>query len=225
MIAVCGASGRLGTIATRKLDIYKGSHFQHPVRSSTVVNFLDPAEIHTFLTGCSKCVWLVGTDKTDWYSKFLIECVMPVNVYKVCEILKIPFVWLSSVEVFDGLEPPYYPDSAKNPITVLGKIKSAAETFLTNAITIRVPRILEPLEGPQDAISRANYVEANTLIEMMLSLDEPGVYHISGPSFTAYEIGMAYEWEVTRVEKANKPLDLTTEGNLTIALTPRKKET
>lgn len=217
MIAVCGASGKIGSRLIRKLDIYKGTYLTKETRSSTIVDFLDPADIHTFLTGCSKCVWLVGTSSTDWYIQFTVGCVMAVNAYKVCEILGIPFVWLSTTEVFDGLSPPYYPESSKNPITNFGKVKAACETFLTNAITIRVPRVIfEPFSGPQNAISTTQHIHIDDLIDMVLSIDTPGLYNFEGPSQTDYEYGIKQGWDVTRIDTTNRPLDLTTCGQLSI---------
>jgi S-adenosylmethionine synthetase len=135
---IAGASGIVGrdlaTLCDREGVQWVGSYQSRPFQGGMKVNFLDYNNIKKALvesgpTHLVNCIVERFTDvcEKDWNKTVLANVQIPELIARVCKELGIHLIHISTDYVFDGREPPFYPESHPNPLQNYGISKLLAE--------------------------------------------------------------------------------------------------
>lgn len=153
-VLVCGASGLLGRRVVehlRKNSIdFIGTYKSNPVKDGIYIDFMDLKSIETTMahhniTTCVNCIVERQVDvcENNWDEIKRVNIDVTNNIAKVCSLLDVHLIHISTDYVFDGLKPPYTPQSEPNPLQNYGISKLISEhrvrRHTTNHTIIRVP--------------------------------------------------------------------------------------
>lgn len=153
-VLVCGSSGLLGRRITnhlKKSNIpFIGTYHSNPVKDGIQVDFMDVKSVEGAfrrhqITACINCVVERQVDvcENDWIETKRVNIDLTNNIAKVCKLLNVHMIHISTDYVFDGLKPPYTPESDTNPLQNYGISKLISEQRVRrhtdNHTIIRVP--------------------------------------------------------------------------------------
>lgn len=243
-ILICGASGILGRELCNlldKLDVsYIGTYNTNKIKKGININFFNINEIDEIIkqkniTICVNCIVerQVETCEKNWNIIKKINVDITNNLSKVCKINNIYLIHISTDYVFDGLNPPYYPNSIKNPLQNYGISKLLAEMKViincNNYCIIRVPvlytnninnlqdtavtligkKILNRLDTFTEdnySIRRPNYIpDFCYFLYNCIKEKNQGIYHFCNP----YDKITKYEMANIIANYLNKTLNIT----------------
>lgn len=203
-VLVCGASGLLGRRIVehlRRANIdFIGTYNSNPVKDSIQIDFMDLKSIeHAMnqhcITTCINCIVERRVDvcENNWGETKRVNIDITNNIAKVCELLNVHMIHISTDYVFDGLNPPYTPQSETNPLQNYGISKLISEQRVrrhtTNHTIIRVPVLYsEYIQNlSENAVSLIGkkvldrtrvYTEDNFSIRRPLYIDDLCIYII-----------------------------------------------
>jgi S-adenosylmethionine synthetase len=153
-VLICGSSGLLGT---RIIDNFKTSDIPYiatyntnPITDGIKIDFMDIQSIqdviqHNEITVCINCIVERRVDvcENDWNETKRVNIDITNNIAKVCNQCGVHLIHISTDYVFDGLKPPYTPESPTNPLQNYGISKLISEQRVrrhtNNHTIIRVP--------------------------------------------------------------------------------------
>lgn len=153
-VLVLGASGLVGRTLCkllRETNIdYLGTYNQNKIEGSVYVNFNNDNEVEKLFDDYKPdiCVIsivqrLVDVCEENWELTKFTNVDIVNKVAKVCSMRNIYVVHISTDYVFDGLNPPYLPDTIPNPLQNYGISKLMSEYKIRNKLKnysiIRVP--------------------------------------------------------------------------------------
>jgi dTDP-4-dehydrorhamnose reductase/beta-phosphoglucomutase-like phosphatase (HAD superfamily) len=154
MILLCGSSGLLGKDLKKILEKnnieYIGTFNKNEVENSIKINFLDCIELENTIKKINPKICInsiverqVELCENNWNSIKKTNIDITNNLVKICNKLNIHLIHISTDYVFDGLNPPYYPNSQTNPLQNYGISKLISEMKILantkNYTIIRVP--------------------------------------------------------------------------------------
>lgn len=146
-VLICGASGILGRGLCKyfdELDIaYIGTFFSKTQASQeggakdqrhVYCDCTDPLQVKTLFelvqpSVCINCVAhrFIEQCENDWDATKRVNVQVPSILSVQCNLYGTHLVHISTDYVFDGMSPPYYPDSSLNPLQNYGMSKAIAE--------------------------------------------------------------------------------------------------
>lgn len=219
-VFICGASGILGRelckVLTQNQIPFLGSYHLNPVPNSVKADFHNLEELQSLLskneiTICVNCIVERQVDKCEknWELIKKTNIDIPNNLSKVCCHLQIHLIHISTDYVFDGLNPPYYPESIPNPLQNYGISKLISEFKVKNrckkysiirvpvlytddikelsdtAVTLIGKKIFHRFTKYQEdnySIRRPNYIPdfCNFILDRILKC-ENGIFHFCNP--------------------------------------------
>jgi len=218
---VIGANGLVGTCLTRILGeaglTWKGTFRSRPKNGLIKLDITDPRAANELLLKVAPdvifhCANLAGgVDYCESHpgiaADFHLRAVQTLG--SLCEKMGSEFVFVSSDYIFDGTKGPYKEDDKPNPLNVYGKVKLAAEEWVTGNVKRRViirttnvfgwdPQSVTPnyMMGLYAALKAGkrfnapsflwgNPTYAGDLAKAMMELylkDASGCFHVVGPS-------------------------------------------
>ena len=135
MIFVAGASGGLGNYIISNYDDVIGSHFSKPKEKTIYYDFSIDANLLKNISKLEAVISTVALTDVDYseenpQTSFNITFQANKNLADMCSELKIPFIFISTNDVFDGNEGNYTEEKAANPINIYSKHKEMAEKYL-----------------------------------------------------------------------------------------------
>lgn len=153
-VAIFGAAGLVGRsmiclLEKQNID-WVGTYHKTKVSNSYNINCSSKDEVYRFLkdnncTHSINCIAERNVDlcEKDWTSAVKTNNDIAKNIAVLCKDLNIFFLHISTDYVFDGMAPPYFPNSSFSPLQAYGKSKAMAEdsirTYNCNACIVRVP--------------------------------------------------------------------------------------
>jgi len=222
-VFVCGASGLLGNdlciyLSNNNIE-YQGTYYSNPAPNLIQVNFNKLDEIKKAMkdfetTVCVNCIVerRVNVCECDWTTTKSVNIDLPNRIAKVCHELRVHLIHISTDYVFDGKSPPYFPDSATNPLQNYGisKLISENRVFINckkttvirvpvlytenvrnledNAITLIGKKVLNRIESSKEdnySIRRPNYIpDFCHYIGDMVKQPKIGTFHYYNPYVT-----------------------------------------
>lgn len=153
-ILVLGASGLMGRTFCKILKSnninYLGTYNKNKVDNSVYINFEDDNEIEQLFNDykpdvCVNCIVqrLVDVCEDNWNLIKFTNIDIVNKIAKNCKKYNTYIIHISTDYVFDGLNPPYFPNSIPNPLQNYGISKLISEykiiNKLINHVIIRVP--------------------------------------------------------------------------------------
>ena len=155
-VLVCGGSGLFGRILMNKLQQNKiqsiGTYNRNKMDNLIFIDFqdVDIIEKHILEIKPNVCISTIAERQNeicennwDVIKKINIDIVQ--NIASVCKKYNIYFIHLSTDYVYDGLSPPFYPNSLTNPLQNYGISKLIAEKRIlsifndNNFLVLRIP--------------------------------------------------------------------------------------
>ena len=228
-VLVCGSSGILGRDLCKLLKKeninFIGTYNTNYVENAIKINFENIEDIkdklsETKTTICVNCIVerQVNTCETNWDVTKKVNIDIVNNISKVCSKNNIHLIHISTDYVFDGENPPYYPNSLPNPLQNYGISKLISEfkvlANLKNYTIVRVPvlytdnivnlqdtavtligkKVLNRIEYTKEdnySIRRPNYIPdfCKFILDLILN-PKIGIYHFNNPydKITKFEI-------------------------------------
>jgi dTDP-4-dehydrorhamnose reductase len=228
-VLVCGSSGILGKDLCKLLKkeniSFIGTYNTNYVENAIKINFENVEDIkdklsETKTTICVNCIVerQVNTCETNWDVTKKVNIDIVNNISKVCSKNNIHLIHISTDYVFDGENPPYYPNSLPNPLQNYGISKLISEfkvlANLKNYTIVRVPvlytdnivnlqdtavtligkKVLNRIESTKEdnySIRRPNYIPdfCKFILDLILN-PKIGIYHFNNPydKITKFEI-------------------------------------
>jgi len=130
-IFIAGASGILGRDLCSHLDKegvqYIGTYNTRPIRNGLKVDFFNESCLQETLLECKpsavvNCIVERFTDvcEKNWDKTIKANVNIADILSRVCNKLGIYLVHISTDYVFDGRQPPYFPESKQNPLQNYG---------------------------------------------------------------------------------------------------------
>jgi dTDP-4-dehydrorhamnose reductase len=228
-ILVCGASGILGKELVNLLDTknvsYIGTYNNNKIKNCIKIDFFNLNEIeetmkNNNITICINCIVERQVDicESDWSQIKKTNIDITNNLSKICNILNIYLIHISTDYVFDGKNSPYFPTHEPNPLQNYGiskliseyKIKANCKKYAiirvpvlyTNnlrnledsAVTLIGKKILNRIETFKEdnfSLRRPTYIlDFCLFIYDFIKQQKIGIYHFCNPidKVTKYEI-------------------------------------
>ena len=228
-VFVCGASGILGTELVNLLYNqnvpYIGTYNNNKIKNGVKIDFFNLNEIkETIITNnvviCINCIVERQLDicEGDWTKTKKTNIDIVNNLSKICNLLNIHLIHISTDYVFDGKNAPYFPNDTPNPLQNYGISKLISEykilanckkytiirvpVLYTNnirnledsAVTLIGKKILNRIEIFKEdnfSIRRPTYIPDFCLfIYHFIKEPKMGIYHFCNPydKVTKYEI-------------------------------------
>ncbi len=243
---ILGANGLIGQAVSKQVESkYKwyGTYFNRDPLGLTKLdvtsdNALEALFEETKPDCVINCTNLAGgvdycESNPDLAKRFHLEANMSLG--KLCEIFNSRLMFLSTDYVFDGKKCPYKEDDEKNPLNVYGKLKLAAEDWITQNVrkstivrTTNVfrwdPETVTPnyMMGLYNAIKEnqqfrapsflwGNPTYADDLASAIIELCEKkldGIFHVVGSSFIN-----RYDWAKQTCQVAGWDTSLVIENS------------
>jgi dTDP-4-dehydrorhamnose reductase len=153
-IALCGGSGLVGREMIKLLNSdniqYIATYNNNVIENGVKIDFFNKDDILTTfkkynITNCINCIVerQVEICEKKWEIIKKINVQISENIAKVCSLLNIHMIHISTDYVFDGKNAPYYPESNCNPLQNYGISKLLSElkvkAYCNNYCIIRVP--------------------------------------------------------------------------------------
>lgn len=153
-VLICGASGLVGRDLAKYLSEqnieWVGTYFSRPCKNSIQLDFMNSNTLKNELikikpTHCVNCIAERAVDACEnkWQQTKEKNIDIVTNLAFVCKELEIKFLHISTDYVFDGVSPPYLPNSPPNPLQSYGISKLIAElriqSIYPDSTIIRVP--------------------------------------------------------------------------------------
>lgn len=228
-ILICGATGLLGRdlckLLKNKNINYIGTYNTNFIENYIKINFCDKNDIYNSFINikpsiCINCIVERQLEicEGDWNKIKKTNIDIANNIATICNDMNIHLIHISTDYVFDGLNPPYYPESRTNPLQNYGISKLISELKVMNKCTkytiIRVPvlysdnitnleenavtligkKILNRIENFKEdnfSIRRPNYIpDFCKFIYDLIIKPELGIFHFCNPydKITKYEM-------------------------------------
>lgn len=228
-VLVCGATGLLGRdlckLFKNKNINYIGTYNTNFIENYIKINFCDKNDIYNSFINikpsiCINCIVERQLEicEGDWNKIKKTNIDIANNIATICNDMNIHLIHISTDYVFDGLNPPYYPESRTNPLQNYGMSKLISELKVINKCTkytiIRVPvlysdnitnleenavtligkKILNRIENFKEdnfSIRRPNYIpDFCKFIYDIIIKPEIGIFHFCNPydKITKYEM-------------------------------------
>lgn len=228
-ILVCGATGLLGRdlcilLKNKNID-FIGTYNTNLIENYVKINFNDIYDIRNSFnsinpTICINCIVERQLEicEGDWNKIKKTNIDIANNISIICNEMNIHLIHISTDYVFDGLNPPYYPESITNPLQNYGISKLISElkvinkckkytiirvpvlytdniiNFEENAVTLIGKKILNRIENFKEdnfSIRRPNYIPdfCNFIYDLIIN-PEIGIFHFCNPydKITKYEM-------------------------------------
>jgi S-adenosylmethionine synthetase len=228
-VLVCGSSGLLGRELIKKLCNQNinciGTYNNNYCDNAVKINFFDINQIEQQFKIINPTICInsiverkVETCEENWNSIKKTNIDITNNIAKICRKLNIFLIHISTDYVFDGLSPPYFPESQVNPLQNYGISKLMSELKVIkhcidysiirvpvlytddiknineNAVTMIGKKVLDRTKQFKEdnySIRRPNYIPdfCDFIINIILNKTN-GVFHYYNPyeKKTKYEI-------------------------------------
>ena len=161
-LVLCGGSGLVGREMIKLLNSYKrkllnsynieyiATYNNNIIENGVKIDFFNIDDIFTSfknhnITNCINCIVerQVNICEKDWEATKKVNVQIAENIAKVCSLLNIHMIHISTDYVFDGKNAPYYPENNCNPLQNYGISKLLSElkvkSYCNNYCIIRVP--------------------------------------------------------------------------------------
>jgi S-adenosylmethionine synthetase len=228
-VLVCGSSGLLGRELMKKMCNQNinciGTYNNNYCENAVKIDFFDINQIEQQFKIINPTICInsiverkVETCEENWNSIKKTNIDITNNIAKICRRLNIFLIHISTDYVFDGLNPPYFPESQVNPLQNYGISKLMSELKVIkhcieysiirvpvlytddiknineNAVTMIGKKVLDRTKQFKEdnySIRRPNYIPdfCDFIIDIILN-KKKGVFHYYNPyeKKTKYEI-------------------------------------